>query len=101
VTKKVLKKWFVYVIKCKDGSLYTGYTDNLEKRFEKHKQGIGAKYTRSHKPQKIVFSEKYDNKIIAQKKEREIKNLSREEKIKFIKDSAFAKASADKQNKSG
>jgi len=93
---KVLKNWFVYIIKCVDGSLYTGTTNDLQKRFEKHKIGKGAKYTRSHKPEKIVFFKKYDNKIVALQKEREIKNFTREEKIKFIKDSAFAKASADK-----
>jgi putative endonuclease len=90
VTKKIFKNWFVYIIKCEDDSLYTGYTDNLQNRFEKHKSGKGAKYTRSHKPKQIVFFKKYDNKIVAQKKEREIKNLTHEEKIKFIK-----------QNKSG
>ena len=87
---KVFKNWFVYIIKCKDGSFYTGYTDNLEKRFAKHKSGKGAKYTKSHPPKKIVFSEKFDNKILAQKKEREIKNWSRKEKLNFIN-----------QNKSG
>jgi len=70
--------------------LYTGYTNDLEKRFEKHKKGKGAKYTRSHKPKEIVFFREYDNKIVALKKEREIKNLAKEEKINFIK-----------QNKSG
>jgi len=87
---KVFKNWFVYIIKCEDGSLYTGYTNDLEKRFEKHKKGKGAKYTRSHKPKEIVFFREYDNKIVALKKEREIKNLAKEEKINFIK-----------QNKSG
>ena len=97
MTKKAIaKNWFVYIIKCVDGSLYTGTTNDLEARFEKHKSGKGAKYTRSHKPKKIVFFEKCDNKIVAQKKERGIKNLTREEKIRFIKDSAFVKASADK-----
>jgi len=76
--------WFVYIIKCVDGSLYTGSTNDLEKRFEKHKSGKGAKYTRSHIPERIEFFEKYDNKIIAQKREREIKNWTHAEKIKFI-----------------
>ena len=65
--------------------MYTGTTNDLDKRFEKHKSGKGAKYTRSHKPKGIVFSEKYDNKIEALRKEREIKNFTRAEKIKFIK----------------
>ena len=77
--------WFVYIIKCEDGSLYTGYTNDLELRFEKHKSGKGAKYTRSHIPERIVFSQKYANKIKAQKKEREIKNLTHSQKLEFIK----------------
>lgn len=81
---KISKNWFVYIIECKDGSLYTGYTNDLIKRFEMHKMGKGAKYTRSHIPERIVFSEKYGNKIIAQRREREIKNWTREEKIRFI-----------------
>ena len=76
--------WFVYIIKCKDGSLYTGSTNDLEKRFEAHKSGKGGRYTRSHIPEKIVFFEKCDNKIVALKREREIKNLERKEKIKLI-----------------
>jgi len=77
--------WFVYIIKCVDGSLYTGSTNNLEKRFEKHKSGKGAKYTRSHKPKRIVFFKKYAKKIVALRKEREIKKLTRKQKIEFIK----------------
>ena len=77
--------WFVYIIKCVDGSFYTGYTDNLEKRFAKHKSGKGAKYTRSHAPKEIVFFEKHVKKIMALKREREIKNWTREEKLKFLK----------------
>ena len=76
--------WFVYIIKCKDGSLYTGSTNDLEKRFEKHKSGKGGRYTRSHIPEEIVFSEKYDNKIIALKREREVKNMTRNKKLKLI-----------------
>ena len=77
--------WFVYIIKCIDGSLYTGSTNDLEKRFEKHKSGKGAKYTRSHPPEKIVFFKKCGSNILAQKKEREIKKLTHDEKIEFIK----------------
>ena len=76
--------WFVYIIKCKDGSLYTGATNDLEKRFKDHKSGKGAKYTTSHIPVKIVFFKKCAKKITAFRKEREIKNLTRKEKLKFI-----------------
>ena len=76
--------WFVYIIQCKDKTLYTGYTNDLEKRFEKHKAGTASKYTRSHIAKRIVFFEKYDNKIVAQRREREIKNLERKDKLKLI-----------------
>jgi putative endonuclease len=76
--------WFVYIIKFEDGSLYTGSTNDLKGRFEKHKEGKGAKYTRSHIPEKIVYVEKHHKKIIALEREREIKNLPRKEKLKFI-----------------
>ena len=76
--------WFVYIIKCVDGSLYTGFTNNLEKRFEKHKLGKGSKYIRSHAPEKIVYSEKHLKKLIALRREREIKSLTRKEKLQFL-----------------
>ena len=76
--------WFVYIIKCEDGSLYTGATNDLEKRFQAHKSGKGGRYTRSHIPEKIVFFEKHSKKIVALRREREIKNLTRKEKIKII-----------------
>ena len=78
------KMWFVYIIKCVDDSLYTGYTNNLEKRFEKHKSGKGSKYTRSHTPEKIVYSEKHIKKIVALRREREIKKWTRKEKLIFL-----------------
>jgi putative endonuclease len=77
--------WFVYIIRCVDGSLYTGTTNNLEVRFEKHKIGKGAKYTGSHIPKEIVFFEKHVKKTVALKREREIKGLTRKEKLNFIK----------------
>ena len=77
--------WFVYIIKCKDGSLYTGSTNDLEKRFEKHKAGKASKYTRSHIAVRIVFFEKYGNKIVALRREREIKSWTRKKKIELLK----------------
>ncbi len=76
--------WFVYVIQCVDGSLYTGSTNNLEKRFLEHKQGIGGRYTRSHKPIKMIYSEKLSTQSEALKREHQIKGWSRGEKIKYI-----------------
>ena len=76
--------WFVYIIKCVDGSLYTGSTNDLEKRFKAHKEGKGAKYTRSHHPERIVFFKKYGKKVLALRKERDIKDLTRNEKLEFL-----------------
>lgn len=77
--------WFVYVILCKDKSLYTGYTDNVAKRFLAHQLGKGGKYTRSHRVIKVVYQEKVETKSQALKKELEIKGWSREKKIKNLK----------------
>jgi putative endonuclease len=68
-----------------DGSLYTGATNDLEKRFAAHKAGKGGRYTRSHIPDRIVFFKKYDNKIKALGREREIKNWTRKQKLEFIR----------------
>ena len=77
--------WFVYIIKCKDNSLYTGITNDLQRRFQEHKQGKGGKYTRSHKVLKIVFFEKLTTKSEALKREIELKKLSHKEKGDLIK----------------
>lgn len=76
--------WFVYILKCEDGSLYTGITNDLERRFLEHKIGKGGRYTRSHKPQKIVYTEKLITKSKALKREAQIKSLRREEKLHLI-----------------
>lgn len=79
------KKYYTYVILTKDNTLYCGYTDDVEKRFEVHMSGKGAKYTRAHKPLKIVYTACFDTKIEAQREERRIKGMTREEKLEFIK----------------
>ena len=71
---------YIYIIKCGDNSLYTGWTNNLEKRFQEHCKGQGAKYTKGRGPLEIVYHEVFDNKIDAMKKEYSIKKLSRKEK---------------------
>lgn len=75
---------YVYIIKCSDDSLYTGWTNNLEKRFKKHQEGKGAKYTRGRGPLELVYFEEYETKVQAMKREYEIKKMSREKKIKLI-----------------
>ena len=75
---------YVYILKCCDESLYTGWTNNLEKRFKAHSMGKGAKYTRAKLPVELVYYEEYEDKIEAQKREYAIKKLSREEKLFLI-----------------
>lgn len=79
------KMWHIYILVCSDNSLYTGSTNNLEKRFLDHKSGKGGKYTRSHKPVKIIHSEKFLTKSEALKKEIEIKSWTRKKKIQVLK----------------
>ena len=76
--------WFIYIILCDDNSLYTGSTNDLSKRFEAHITGKGSKYTRSHKPQRIIHTETYNTKSDALKREAQIKNWSRQEKITIL-----------------
>lgn len=76
--------WYLYILLCKDGSFYTGVTNNLEKRFSEHKNGKGGHYTRSHKPQKIIYSEQLPTHSEALKREFEIKSWSRAIKIKHL-----------------
>jgi putative endonuclease len=75
---------YVYILECCDSSLYTGYTNNLEKRLDSHNSGKGAKYTRCRLPVKLVYSEEYETKCDAMKREYSIKQLSREEKLSLI-----------------
>lgn len=77
--------WFVYILFCKDGSLYTGITNNLKKRFNEHKSGKGGRYTRSHQPLEVVYQEKVLTHSEALKREVEIKGWSRAEKLELCK----------------
>ena len=76
--------FYVYILRCADDSLYCGYTTDVEKRFEKHKSGKGAKYTRSHLPLEIVYIEEFENKSDALKREHEIKSMTRLQKEKLV-----------------
>ncbi|MFH1830296.1 MAG: GIY-YIG nuclease family protein [Pseudomonadota bacterium] len=79
-----MKPWFVYILQCADNSLYTGTTIDIASRFAAHKTGKGAKFTRSRGAKKILYSEKFSAKSDAMKREREIKGLSRKEKLALI-----------------
>ena len=74
----------IYIIECEDGTLYTGWTNNLEKRFAAHCAGKGAKYTRSHKPKAIVYEESLDTPQAAMAREYQIKRMSRKKKLDLI-----------------
>jgi len=76
---------FVYILECGDGSLYTGWTTNLEDRLRVHNSGKGAKYTRSHLPVKLLYFESFSEKSQALKREAEIKKLTRPQKEVLIK----------------
>lgn len=76
--------YIVYILRCQDGSLYTGITNDLVKRLAAHKNGTGAKYTRAHKPDRIVYTKKFRTKGAALKREIKIKRLTRSEKLKLV-----------------
>lgn len=76
--------FYVYLLKCRDNSFYTGYTKDPIKRLEKHNMGLGAKYTRSRLPVKYVFLRAFDNKVSAMSAEKMIKNLKRMDKLSLI-----------------
>ena len=75
---------YVYMLRCRDGSLYTGWTNDLEKRLKAHNSGVASKYTRARLPAELVYSEEWESKEAAMSREWHIKRLSREEKLKLI-----------------
>lgn len=77
--------YFVYLLECKDGSLYTGITTDVERRLAEHKSGSGSHYTRAHGAKRIVHTEKYQNRSAAQKREAEIKTWPRERKSTLVR----------------
>lgn len=81
------KKFYTYLILTQENTLYCGYTDDPKSRFEKHKAGLAAKYTRAHKPVKMVYLREFDTKSEAMKEECRIKKLRRPQKEALIKSS--------------
>lgn len=75
---------YTYIVRCSDGSLYTGWTNNLEKRIKAHNAGKGAKYTKSRLPVELVYYETFSTKEAAMSREWHIKQLSREEKLALL-----------------
>lgn len=75
---------YVYMLRCRDGSLYTGWTNDLEKRLKAHNSGVASKYTRTRLPAELVYFEEWESKEAAMSREWHIKRLTREEKLKLI-----------------
>lgn len=78
--------YYLYIVRCKDKTLYTGIATDLKRRLSEHNNSkLGAKYTLARRPVKLVYTRKFRNRSLASKEENRIKKLSREEKLKLIK----------------
>jgi len=80
-----MKNWYVYILQCADGTLYTGITTDVNRRLNEHNSGKGAKYTRTRLPVMIVAVSEAGSRSEASKEEYRIKQLTREQKLKLIK----------------
>lgn len=76
--------WYVYILRCGDGTLYTGITDDVERRLTVHRSGKGAKYTRGRGPLELVYTEELPDKSAALKRELAIKRMARPKKLELI-----------------
>lgn len=84
--KSELPKAYVYIVECKDRTLYTGWTKDINKRINEHNKGKGSKYTRSRLPVTLRYFEELETKVQALKREYQIKQLSRKDKINLYKE---------------
>lgn len=83
--------YFVYILECKDGSLYTGITKDLPKRLDEHNtKDTGAKYTKIRRPVKLIYQENSENRSTASKREYEIKKFTRVKKLQLIKEASLS-----------
>jgi len=80
--------YYIYILRCRDGSLYTGWTNDMAKRIEAHNKGQGAKYTKGRGPVELIYHEEYSNKSEALKREYAIKRLSKAQKLELIQKSS-------------
>ena len=80
-----MKEWYTYIVKCSDGSLYTGITTDLERRVDEHNSSNkGAKYTKTRRPVTLVYNETHTDRSTSSKRESVIKKLNRTDKLKLI-----------------
>lgn len=75
---------YTYILKCRDGTYYTGWTNNLDQRIKAHNQGKGAKYTRARRPVELAYYEVFSTKEEAMRREAQIKRMARKEKEKLV-----------------
>jgi len=80
---------FVYIVRCADGTFYTGWTTDLSRRVAQHNAGRGGRYTRAHRPVELVYREEVPDRSAAMRRERALKQLSRERKERLIADFGF------------
>jgi putative endonuclease len=76
--------WYVYILKCKDSSLYTGSTTDISRRLSEHNSGKGGNYARMRYPVKLLLTEPYQSRSIAQKREAQIKRWTKDKKLAFV-----------------
>ena len=80
-----LSKYYVYIVNCNDNTFYCGYSNNVEKRVDTHNKSLGAKYTKTRLPVRLVYTECFNSKSEAMKREYQIKQLTRQQKLILIK----------------
>ena len=85
VARPPKRTWFVYILRCSDGSLYTGITTDLTRRTQQHNAGAASRYTRSRRPVKLVYQERKRSQSLALKREAAIKKLTRRQKLALIR----------------
>lgn len=85
MAKRAAEIWFVYILRCADGTLYTGITKDLTRRCQQHNDGTAARYTRSRRPVKLVYQEPQRGQSLALKREAAIKKLTRRQKLVMIR----------------
>jgi putative endonuclease len=76
--------WFVYILQCGDGTLYTGVTVSLERRLDAHQRGVASKYTRARLPVRLVYQETRRSRAGAQRREAAIKKMARHDKLRLL-----------------
>lgn len=81
--------YYVYLLECADGSIYTGITNDLKKRLKRHAEGSGARYTRAKKALRILYAEEHPDRSAATKREAEIKSWTRQRKLDLISSNVF------------